>query len=335
MILNSQLSDAQQRGMSTLLNSDTNAAAYSCSGNMGHKITNVNVAINNGLVFDYGFPLLGILGSNTSQFFPLHALNTLRLEFVLDSVANFVLRAGDAVLNGYTISNFEFIGNVITLSDEAQSMINAMNPEKVYLKTRTFKQSSATLPAAAGAGNYQLQVGWRASSLIGILTSCYNTDMKEGKFGSICPNLTQPTHFIINGQNYPQRALNPVEKPSSTFASLQKFWGSLSSSDHCGCISKAGFYSSSTNSGLMKAYVNVTDTLDSFPSQFYLGLDTEIVSKRSDTLLSGIDVNSSPIFFNAQIKDALAAFAHTVLFYGYYDVIIEFDLLTKTAVAKF
>jgi hypothetical protein len=287
------MTDGQLRGMSTLLQCDSgDTTAYVASLNTGHKIGLTAGGGTDGLVFDYGFPLMGILGANTSRFFPLYSLNTLRLEHTLDFLANFTAVNTATSIDSFTITNVEFIGNIITLSDEAQSMVNEQNPGNIYLKSRTFKQSAATIPAQA-IGNYQLQVGWRASSLVGILMTCYTPGMSDKKFGSICPNLTQPSHFLINGQSYPQRALNPVDKPAGTFASLQKFWGSLSSTQHCGCISTDSFLRSSAISGNMLA------SLASFNNQFYLGIDTEVVSKRSDSLLAGIDVNSTPIFFNA------------------------------------
>ena len=68
-------------------------------------------------------------------------------------------------------------------------------------------------------------------------------------------------------------------------------------------------------------------------NQFYIGIDTEVVA-RKDSLLSGINVNSSPMFFRAQINTALSI-AYNLNFWGYYDVILEIDKAQKNIIAKF
>jgi hypothetical protein len=75
-------------------------------------------------------------------------------------------------------------------------------------------------------------------------------------------------------------------------------------------------------------------TMITSPNQFYLGVDTEVVARKA-SLLSGINVNSSPMFFRAQIGSALSANTHTFNFYGNYDVILEVDRHLKNIVAKF
>jgi hypothetical protein len=70
------------------------------------------------------------------------------------------------------------------------------------------------------------------------------------------------------------------------------------------------------------------------PNQFYLGVDTEVVARKAN-LLSGINVNSSPMFFRAQVGSQLAAVQHTINFFGFYDLILEIDCVAKNIVAKF
>ena len=70
------------------------------------------------------------------------------------------------------------------------------------------------------------------------------------------------------------------------------------------------------------------------PNQAFLGIDTEVVSRKNN-LLSGISCNNAPMFFRAQIGSALAAYAHVVNFFGFYDVILEVDVNAKNIIAKF
>ena len=82
-----------------------------------------------------------------------------------------------------------------------------------------------------------------------------------------------------------------------------------------GSISKTGYYTSSTATGLMAAYNTTLANCVTNPNQFYLGFDVESISHKGG-LLSGLNVNSSPSFFRAQVDTALAAISVTyVLFF--------------------
>jgi hypothetical protein len=106
-------------------------------------------------------------------------------------------------------------------------------------------------------------------------------------------------------------------------------------------MSKTGYYTSSTAYNYMSAYLAsatqatpTTATIYTNPNQFYLGVDTEVVPRKQN-LLSGINVNSSPMFFRAQIGAQLSANQHTLYFFGYYDLILEIDVQAKNIIAKF
>ena len=84
----------------------------------------------------------------------------------------------------------------------------------------------------------------------------------------------------------------------------------------------------------MQAYTTVVGNIQASPNQFFLGIDTEVVQRKA-SLLSGINVNSSPLFFRAQVGSALSAYNHVLNFYGYYDLILEIDVQQKNIIAKF
>jgi hypothetical protein len=160
----------------------------------------------------------------------------------------------------------------------------------------------------------------------------------EGKFAGVNPNLVQGTSWIIGGQSYPQRTLDPSNKPADCFMELKKSFGSMSYTTFIGCINKTGYYTSSTASGLMQAYnayaLGLAGTITN-PNQFFLGIDTEVLP-RKESLLSGINTaSSSTMAFRAQIGSTLANVQHTFVFFAYYDMILEIDRNTKTIIAKF
>jgi hypothetical protein len=163
---------------------------------------------------------------------------------------------------------------------------------------------------------------------------CSPSDANEKKFAGVNPNLDQGTCYLIGGQQYPQRTLNPSLKTADTYFETQKALGALGYSVFNGCISKGAWSVSSTAYGQCAAYNTTVADIMKAPNQFYLGIDVETISRKNN-LLSGINVNSSPMFFRCQVGATLAAVSHTLNFFGYYDVILEIDRAQKNIVAKF
>ncbi len=353
MLMNCQLNDADKRGLSPAMGfasnesviftaaSNTYPAAittqlvpYQSSATTGHRIFAV-AATNENLVHEYSIPLMGILGCNTTdKFIPIGALFGLRLELTMDNYTNFVLDSTANATTGCTIDAFEFVANVIELAPEAQAIIESANPDKIHIRTSTFRQASNALAASTSSGTNDLLIGVRVSSLKSVYMCCSPSNAAEKKFAGVNPNLDQGTCLIIAGQQYPQRTINPSNRPSDTFMELQKSFGSLAYSTFNGCIQRIAYNTSSTAYGLCAAYNTAVGSVVNNPNQFYLGIDTEVVARKQN-LLSGINVNSSPMFFRAQIGSAISANTHTLNFWGFYDVILELDVGTKNMIAKY
>ena len=127
--------------------------------------------------------------------------------------------------------------------------------------------------------------------------------------------------------------MNPSFHPADCFMELQKSFGALQSNVFNGCMGKTGYYTSATSTGLCQLFNTALAYISTNPSQFYLGVDTEVVARKAN-LLSGINVNSSPMFFRAQVNTAPGV-AMTLNFFGYYDLILEIDVIAKNIIAKF
>jgi hypothetical protein len=162
----------------------------------------------------------------------------------------------------------------------------------------------------------------------------YPSTALEKKYAGVNPNLGSGSGWLIGGQLYPQRGLDPSTRTADTFAELQKSFGALNIALYNSSIGKTGYYTSSTATGLMSAFNTTLANLISNPSQFFMGIDTEIL-QRKDSLLSGVSTYGSGMMFRANITSALAAVQHTLNFYGYYDVILEVDVNSKSIVAKY
>jgi hypothetical protein len=266
--------------------------------------------------------------------FPIGNIFGLRFELTVDDYVNFTKATTANAVSGFTITDVEFVANVIELSPEAQSLITQANPEKIHIRSQTYRQSSAVLSSSAGVGVYDLLCGIRVSSLKSLYIQTYNSNMTDGKFGSVFANYDQGTCLLINGQSYPQRSISPCQKPGDAFMELQKALGALSLSVFNGAIAKNAYYRSSTAYGLCQAQTSAVANIVTAPNQAFIGIDTEVVARKNN-LLSGISCNNSPMFFRAQIGATLAAFSHIINFFGFYDVILEIDVNAKNIVAKF
>jgi len=361
MLFNCQLNDSDRKGLSPALGFDYNTYSFPTTANAAANTTTANsTGVNTvssasstvahqinanttlaGLTFDYAIPLIGILGSGTDKMFPIGAIYGLRFELTMDSYSNFTkLFTGTNQVSGCTISDVEFVANVIELSPESQSLIEMANPQKIHIRSQSYRQASNYLSASQGSGTNDLLVGIRLSSLKSIYMACWPANAQELKYAGVNPNLDQGTCFVIAGQNYPQRTMNPSAKPADCYMELQKSFGALNTTVFNGVMAKTGFYSASTAYGYMPAYQFAAAATASgytpiiSPNQFYLGVDTEVVARKAN-LLSGINVNSSPMFFRAQVGSALAAQQHTLNFFGYYDLVLEIDCIAKNIIAKF
>ena len=354
MLINSTMTDSEKKGMSSAFGFESNgpyvstqtAASVTASGllsqnlasgssaTVGHLI-NYDTKLQN-LIFEYSLPCLNLLGSGCDKMFPIGELFSLRLEYTLDQLANYtVLTAGTRALTGVSITEFEFVANIIELSPEAGALIDQQNPDKIHIRCQSYKQATNGLTATS-AGTQDMLVGIRVSSLKSIYCVPTPTASKpvEGKYGGVNPSLDVGTSFLLGGLQYPQRGLSCTSHNSDTFLELQKSFGALSYHQHSGCITKNAYNASDLSYGGLQPLYNqdVTKCITS-PNQFYLGVDVEVVA-RKQSLLSGLNINSSPMFLRAVIGTGLSV-PYTFNYWGYYDVILEIDKHTKNIIAKF
>lgn len=328
-LLQTQLNSADKVGLSAALGFNT-ITPWSV---LGHYIYKAASGTEN-LTFEYALPIIGILGSGTDKMFPTGNIYSLRYELTMDDFNNFTV-AGTAggLVTSCTISEVEFVGQVIELDNEPQMLIEAQNPNKIHIRSQSYRTATNYL-SGSSSGLQDVLIGCRVSSLKSMYITCSPSNALEKKYASVCPNLTQGSCLVLAGQNIPQRTLNPCFHPADCFTELQKALGALAIVNYNGAVSRDEYYRSSTATGLMIAYNTTLANIESNSPQFIMGINTEIVSHRGG-LLSGININGAPSFLRCQINSALSAYVHTLYFFAFYDVILEIDVLGKTIVAKF
>jgi len=333
MLSQTQLNSADKLGLSSMMGYGFDSyAATTATG--GHRI-NFNTNTEN-VSFEYAVPLIGILGSGTDKLIPVGKIFGLRLELTCDTPSNFITLLTATAANNvsqYVISEIEFVGNYVTLGAESEALVNSMNPDKIHIRTQSWRQTAAVLPASSNGTN-ELLCNIRVNSLKSIYLACSIAGAAEKKFSGINPNLGAGSGWLAGGQLYPQRGLDPSSKSADCFAELQKSFGALNMVNYNSSISKTGYYTASTATGLMSAYNTTVANITSNPNQFFMGIDTEIL-QRKEALLSGISTYGSGLMFRANIGSALAAVSHTLNFFAIYDVILELDVNAKSIVSKF
>ena len=328
-LLQTQLNGADKYGLSSCMGFN-NDNGYSV---LGHKIFDATTTVNY-LTFEYALPLIGILGSGTDKMFPTGNIYSLRVELTMDAFTNFTVAATAAgSVGSCIISEVEFVGQVIELDAQPQSIIASQNPDLIHIRSQSYRTSSNFI-AGGTSGLTDLLIGTRVSSLKSMFITCSPSNALEKKFASVCPNLGQGTSLILAGLSIPQRGLNPINHPADCFTELQKALGALAIVNYNGAVQKEEYYRSSTTTGLMLAYNTTLANISSNSPQFIMGINTEIVSHRGG-LLSGININTAPSFLRCQIDTALSNYQHTLYFFAYHDVILEINVQAKTIVAKF
>ncbi len=334
-LLNSTLSDSQKRALSTNWGFDfAGATAYSSGSTAGHRIWQAATG-NEGLVHEYAIPLPGVLGTGSSKFFPLENLFSLSCMFTVDDVANFTAALVLAYpLASVSVSNFELIFNMIEVSEEIGNEIRAMSPLKTYLRCHSYRQSSGSFPASSGAGGYDILVGARVSSLKSMFIGVAPTDAVEKKFACVNPNLTSGTGVVIANTMWPARGIDHSATPARAFCELAKANGSLTSGAFNGGISKNAYLVGSTAYGLCSAYNTTPGNIMTSPNQHIIAYDTESFIAGERALLTGVNCQSTPVMWHANIGAPLSAVTHNIYFFSYHDIILEIDNVSKTIMAK-
>jgi len=332
MLTQCQLSEGDKRGLSSMLGFAFDNAVDGSSATAGCRI--FANATTEGLSFEFAVPLIGILGANNDKMIPVGKLLGLRLELMCDVPANFIAATTANVVSQYIISEIEFVGNYITLGPESQAIVDSLNRDRIVIRCQSWKQTSATIAASSGVGTQELLCNIRVNSLKSIYLACSTANANEKNFSGINPNLSSGTCWLIGGQNYPQRGLDPSNKPGDCFAELQRSFGALNFAQYNSCISKPDYYVSSTATGLMSAYNSTIANIMTISNQFFMGVDLEVI-QRKGSLLTGISTYGSGLMFRANLGAAVANQAHTLNFFGFYDLILEIDVISKNIIAKY
>jgi hypothetical protein len=152
-------------------------------------------------------------------------------------------------ITSYIISKIEFVANYVTLGPESQMLVNRLNPDKIQIRTQSWKQTAGLLPVGVSGSN-EVLCNIRVNSLKSIFSKQYFYRSRGKIFRGMSKFRIRNWMLCCRPQLIPQRSLDPSTKTADCFAELQKSMGALNCVNYNGCISKSGYYTSSLQSGL-------------------------------------------------------------------------------------
>jgi hypothetical protein len=270
---------------------------------------------------DFSGPLMTIL-SNSEKLIPLFAMPQVRIILTVESLAN--MFTSTVAPTGWTLSNVELRYKVIDFGGNVEEMVRDMG-EKIYIKSQSFASSSNLLSGGAAAGSYDLIYNQRYASVKSIFSIMGGGAAGANRnFDSF--DLSQGSgdySFNIGGVQYPQRPLSARVNRSGILQELRTAVGSIFDKNNSFSINSieweygAGTASASTFSA---------------PGKFYVGTSTEKLN--SNSLLTGISTQNSPISFRINTGVSIGANSSSVSLVINYDALIEVDLVNRQCSVK-
>ena len=314
-------------GLGGGLNSAQNGESYSTT--VGERLNGyVNLAI--GAVNPsrtYCITLMSLVGSLSPQYIPLFEMTSAPLTITLQlvsSIYKFLCVGLGLAADAFTISNVEFIGSFIELSDDSISIIrNSLGGSPLQYVI----QSYANYPANATLPNSNTSVSLPVPAKFASLRSLFCL-MRSRADGGLTFFPLSSTHFnIIDWRLRIGSQVVPYKSPSSMaehYAELIKAIGSLSDVNHEPCINTYNYSVESlpiANGELGTAMAPTTKS-----NCFALGFDLETyAASDKDKIFAGMNTLNSDIFWNINFGANATSPNVKFDFYALYDNVLVFE----------
>lgn len=299
--------------------------------------------------FNFAVPLVSIIGLNTDKLIPVGAIQNLQLQMMTANVlpvSSFCTAlTTSAVWSPPVLDNFSLNMRFIDVGSQAASLLSqTLQDGKWFIKSKSYTNSNANIPA--GSSGFQ-------SLLLQIRNSSVNSLFVQYGLGSsalaVCPNQNFDSvnltcvslQLSIAGQKYPNKALNPSQRPAECFAAYIAAWGGSSLKSFGGTMDRSSYNAcygavppNKDNSIVVPAAglraTSQSDTNTNFiivsnPNMHYNGFD---IQRCAGSVLSGVNTRSSCPYLELNINTATAATA-TAFVWAMSDVILVVDVMSK------
>jgi hypothetical protein len=263
-------------------------------------------------------PLMNVL-SNAERLLPLFAMPQVRITLTLDAVANMFTVPGG--VSAVSFSNFELRYKVVDMGGAVEQMVLSMG-DKIYIKSQSFSSSSNSL-ASGSTGYIELIYNQRYASVKSLfaINGCTAAATVNKAFDSVDITTNNGEYsFSVGGVIYPQRALSSLVNRAGILQELRSALGSVYDRNNSFAISSVEFL---YNSG--------STTTAAAPGKFYIG--TSVEKLNSDSLLTGISTQNSPISYRISTGTATAQ-VHTITLVVNYDALFEIDTVNRQTALK-
>ena len=270
--------------------------------------------------YSLGAPLMSIL-SNSEKLIPLFCMPQIRIILTMDSIANcFNIATGGAV-TAFTLSNLELCYKVVDFGGNVEEMVRGMG-EKIYIKSQSFSCASQTLGSASNGYN-ELVFNQRYASVKSLFAINGGTAAASANKSFDSYDITTNNgdySFSIGGVLFPQRPISTLVNRAGALMELKSATGSIYDKNNSFSINSVEY-----------AYVSANTTTAQAMAKFYIGTSTEKLN--SDSLLTGISTNNSPISYRISLGTATSQ-AHLITLVANYDALIEVDTVSRQVAVK-
>jgi hypothetical protein len=274
----------------------------------------------------YALNLLSYVGSlSGSQYIPLFEMTSapLTLEVQLVSSALKFLMTDTALnaTNSFYVSDIEFVGTFIELSDES---IKTIRESQGGIPLQYVIQQYANVPGNIPAASSQFSLPVVAKyaslkSLFAIMRTNADGAVRRFPFSSEHYNLDY-WRVRIGSQYLPAKAPNSIPEH---FCELVKAIGSLSDINHEPTLNM-GNYNQIGPSAVVESASQLSGSVRS--NCFALGFDCETYSNSNkDKIFAGMNTLNSDIYWNFNFSVATPAGGIRVDFFSLYDQVIMFE----------
>jgi hypothetical protein len=258
--------------------------------------------------------------SNSEKLIPLFAMPQIRIVLTMDAIANcFNIATGGAV-TAFTLSNLELCYKVVDMGGQVEDMVRSMG-DKIYIKSQSFSCASQTL-ASGSTGYNELVFNQRYASVKSLYAINGGTTIGANKaFDSTDITTNNGDYsFSVGGVIYPQRPISSLVNRAGALMELKSATGSIYDKSNSFAFNSVEY-----------AAVSATVTTAQAMGKYFIG--TSLEKLNSDSLLTGISTQNSPISYRISLGSATGQ-AHLITLVANYDALFEVDTVNRQVAVK-
>lgn len=303
---------------------------------------------------EVAIPVMSFLGLLSDKFAPLHngytivlTLNTVQDAVIYGAIAGgaAVTTAGATTAIDYTISNVYYECQVLELGPVAESMLlSSTQGQPLVVSSKAYRQYIGSIPS--GSSSFKLDINLNVASLTNILwfmrtTGIVNSNpvananvfqQHKATLSTRVRNYLQSWYFQYGSSILPQtsgiqaRVAGEIDNGfgcSECFNELLKARHQFGRGDTFTCIDEYTYTKDTEDSVITPNYVGD----QSFPGKFAAGLDLELVSGKSQEIISGLNTNG----MNTSIQLHFDPYKLTSISSAVLDLFAEYDAFINVA----